>query len=153
MASSVVAVNFVLMKVASVYNLCNYICVLLWGGGLSIQSSVVKLVNLILWQRMNPVWLKLTQVVYGTRTWNGQLVWVRRSKVNVAWGQDGSQKLVLARYLKNCSTNFNQTQQARNTLNVPCVQQPGCKGQRSYEADVRFIGLTDAGRQWTRRVS
>ena len=40
---------------------------------LSICSSVAKLVNMILWKRLNQFWCQLAQVLNRARAWNGQL--------------------------------------------------------------------------------
>jgi len=47
------------------------------------RSCITKLVNTILWKRMNQFCCKLAQVVHGTRAWNSQLLGFRRSMVEV----------------------------------------------------------------------
>ena len=41
--------------------------------------------------------------------------------------QNRSKKSLLARYLKNCLTNFSQTWQAHITVNACCIKKPGCE--------------------------
>jgi len=74
-------------------------------------SSVIKLVNTILWKRMNQFWYKLAKVVHGTWAWNSQLLEFRRSskaKVTKCWN----------RY---CTTNYNEISQVHITANAHCV--------------------------------
>ena len=56
-----------------------YCKVRLAGGGVMfvtcpcVRSSVTEIMNTIFWNWMNRFWCQLTQLVYGTRAWNGQL--------------------------------------------------------------------------------
>jgi len=91
-------------------------------------TFVTKLVNTIFWKRMHRSWCKLAKVVYGTRSWNDQLLG--------SGGQGSeSQKSFSARCLKNYPADLLETQQAHINVNTHCItttQMQKCKGKHRF---------------------